>query len=65
MDAAEALQRGLITRITEEGGLDAEISATVKWIRAGGRWRTVSEAIRRVRMQGDESEEQYARRILW
>ena len=63
MDAEEALQRGLITRITEEGGLDAEISATVKRICAGAplAHRFNKEAIRRVRMQGDESEEQYAR----
>ena len=52
-------KRGLITRITEEGGLDAEISATVKRSAPAPRWRTVS--IRKhpqVRMQGDESEEQ-------
>ena len=63
MDAEEALQRGLITRITEEGGLDAEISATVERICAGAplAQRFNKEAIRRVRMQGDESEEQYAR----
>ena len=63
MDAEEALQRGLITRITEEGGLDAEISATVERICAGAplAQRFNKEAIRRVRMQGDRSEEQYAR----
>ena len=66
MDAEEALRRGLITRITEEGGLDAEISATVERICAGAPLaHRFNGAIRRVRMQGDESEEQYARAAFY
>ena len=63
MDADEALQRGLITRIAPENGLDAEIDATVERICAGAplAHRFNKEAIRKVGIKGDESEEQYAR----
>lgn len=63
MDTDEALQRGLITRIAPEGGLDEEIAATVERISAGAplAHRFNRQAIRKVRMVGDETEEQYAR----
>ena len=63
MDAEEALQRGLITRITPNEGLDAEIAATVERICVGAplAHRFNKDAIRKVRIKGDESEAQYDR----
>ena len=63
MDAQEGLARGLITRIAPEGGLDDEIAATVGRICAGAplAHRFNKDAIRKVRIEGDESDEQYAR----
>ena len=58
----EALQRGLITRIAADGRLDEEIASTVERICAGAplAHRFNKKAIRKVRIEGDESEEQFA-----
>ena len=62
MDAKEAFERRLITRIADDDCLDAEVAATVDRICAGAplAHRFNKEAIRKVRIEGDESEEQYS-----
>ena len=61
MDAKEAFERRLITRIADDD-LDSEVAATVDRICAGAplAHRFNKEAIRKVRIEGDESEEQYS-----
>ncbi|MEE2997880.1 MAG: enoyl-CoA hydratase-related protein [Pseudomonadota bacterium] len=63
MDTDEALGLGLITRIAPDGSLDDEITATVERICIGAplAQRFNKDAIRKVCLEGDESEPQYAR----
>ena len=62
MDAKEAFKRRLITRIADDDCLDVEVATTVDRICAGAplAHRFNKEAIRKVRIEGDESEEQYS-----
>ncbi|PPR10625.1 MAG: Short-chain-enoyl-CoA hydratase [Alphaproteobacteria bacterium MarineAlpha11_Bin1] len=63
LNTEEALKRGIITRIAPDGGLDEEVAATVERICVGAplAHRFNKDAIRKVRIEGDDSEAQYVR----